>query len=142
MVIQGRYGCMLHYFEHVLVVIHWVANGERVCPGTKYSVHLLGGLSRTFEALGYSLEVRPFFLLWPGHGCKMLHVVGGQLLNSVPVTFVTDPDTRQGWASAPSSPVFHVRSGYHCLCSLFLFSQSGKLYLVIPERNCWCQGER
>ena len=49
---------MLHYFEHVLIIIHRVADGEfgelhrleRVFPGNKYS--LLGGLSRTLEALG------------------------------------------------------------------------------------------
>jgi hypothetical protein len=46
----------MHYFEHVRIVIHRVADGEsgeqfgeRVCPVTKYS--LLGGLPRTLEAL-------------------------------------------------------------------------------------------
>jgi hypothetical protein len=48
---------MLNYFEHVFIVIHWLADGEtselckeRICSGTKES--LLDGLSRTLEALG------------------------------------------------------------------------------------------
>jgi hypothetical protein len=52
-VIQGRCGCMLHYFEHVLIVISsyigWqITNpvsfvcGERDCPGAKYSVSWVG----------------------------------------------------------------------------------------------------
>jgi len=43
---------MLNYFEHVLIVIHRVADGEsselceeRICFGTKYSF-LMGGLFR------------------------------------------------------------------------------------------------
>jgi len=60
---------MLHYFEHVLIVIHWVADGksnelcgEHICsPGIKFS--LLNVLSRTPESLGLSLRVRPLFLL-------------------------------------------------------------------------------
>jgi hypothetical protein len=40
LVIEGRCGCMLNYFEHVFIVIHQVADGESgdlyeigVCPG-------------------------------------------------------------------------------------------------------------
>jgi hypothetical protein len=49
LVIQGRCGCMLHYFEHVLIVIHRLADGEfselcreRICSGTKYLVSWVG----------------------------------------------------------------------------------------------------
>jgi hypothetical protein len=48
---------MLNYFEHVFIVIHWVADeesselcGKRICSGTKNC--LLGGLSKNLEALG------------------------------------------------------------------------------------------
>ena len=48
-IIQGRCVCTLHYFEHALIVIHRVADGEsgelygkKVCPGTKYSVSWVG----------------------------------------------------------------------------------------------------
>ena len=40
---------MLNYFEHVFIVIHWVADGEsselcgeRGCPGIKHSVSRVG----------------------------------------------------------------------------------------------------
>jgi hypothetical protein len=45
--------------------------GERVCPGTKYSVSWVG-CSKLLKLWGQGLEVRPFFLLWPGYVCKRL----------------------------------------------------------------------
>jgi len=48
---------MLHYFEHVLIITHRVADGEfselcgeRICSGTEYP--LFGGLSRTLGTPG------------------------------------------------------------------------------------------
>ena len=74
---------MLHYFEHVLIIIHRVADGEsselcgeRICSGTKNP--LLDGLSRNLEAVGQCLEVRPFFFCDQGMVAKGCHVMGGQ----------------------------------------------------------------
>jgi hypothetical protein len=58
LVIQGRWGCMLIYFEHVLIVIYRLADGEssELCGEShlfwNQLFSLLGGLSRILEALG------------------------------------------------------------------------------------------
>jgi len=63
-----------------VVGVSWLFKADAVacwptlsmCLLSYQTLCLLGGLSRTLEALEWNLEVRPFFFLWPGHGCKRL----------------------------------------------------------------------